>query len=143
MNTHPPSPVSRRRADRWLHRFYFHGAGIHHYFARRCRPAGIALGIVLVLAACLVLGQHGRDSITQLFTLSLGMMMIGGAWALSRRASVEARRELPRFATAGEPLRYTVRVWHHGKRRLKRAWLADSPADPRPNLLDFTVLREP
>ncbi|HEX7262106.1 MAG TPA: DUF58 domain-containing protein [Luteolibacter sp.] len=143
MNTHPPSPASRRRADRWLHLFYFHGAGIHHYLARRCRPAGIALGIVLVLAACLVLGQHGRDSITQLFTLSLGMMMIGSVWMLSRRASVEARRELPRFATAGEPLRYTVRVWHHGKRRLNHASLAESPADPRPNLVDFTVLREP
>ncbi len=143
MNAHPPSPASRRNADRWLHRFYFHGAGVHHYIARRCRPAGIALGIVLVLSACLVLGQHGRDSIIQLFTLSLGMMVIGSVWALSRRASVEARRELPRFATAGEPLRYTVRVWHHGKRRLNRAWLADSPADPRPSLVDFTILREP
>lgn len=71
------------------------------------------------------------------------MVAIGIPWAMSRRASLEAQRELPRFATAGEPLRYTVRVRHHGKRRLNRAWLAETPSDPRPNLVDFTVLREP
>ena len=69
--------------------------------------------------------------------------MIGLPWAMCRRAAVEAKRELPRFGTAGEPLRYTVRVWHHGKRRLNRAWLTDSPPDPRPSLADFSLLREP
>ena len=69
--------------------------------------------------------------------------MIGLPWAMCRRAAVEAKRELPRFGTAGEPLRYSVRVWHHGKRRLNRAWLTDSPPDPRPSLADFSLLREP
>ena len=71
------------------------------------------------------------------------MGMLGLLWALSRRATVEAKRELPRFGTAGEPLRYTVIVRHCGRSRLSRAWLADSPPDPRPNLEDFTTLREP
>ncbi len=100
------------------------------------------MGIVLVLAACLGIG-HEQSSTYQLFSLSLGMIVIGIPWAMSRRATVEAKRELPRFGTAGEPLRYTVQVWHHGKGRLKRAWLADSPPDPRPRLEDFTLLREP
>lgn len=94
------------------------------------------------MATCLVVGQQ-RSSTFQLFSLSLGMGMIGIPWAMSRRASVEATRELPRFATAGEPLRYTVKVWHHGNRRLSRAWLSDTPPDPRPSREDFIILREP
>jgi uncharacterized protein (DUF58 family) len=62
---------------------------------------------------------------------------------LSRRANLEATGELPRFATAGVPLSYTVRVWHHDKRELRRAWLTDTPPDPRPSLEAFSVLREP
>jgi len=148
MNAPPPtSPgeqhaLRRRRIDGRLHRIYFRGAGIHHFFARRCRPAGIGLGLVLVLATCLGIG-HDRSSVYQLFSLSLGMVMIGVPWAFVRRASLEGQRELPRFATAGEPLRYTVRVWHRGRRRLSRAWLADTPPDPRPSVEDFSTLREP
>ncbi|RYD48391.1 MAG: DUF58 domain-containing protein, partial [Verrucomicrobiaceae bacterium] len=128
--------------QRLLHTLYFQGAAIYHFFTRRCRPAGIALGIVLVLATCLGIG-HERRSVYQLFSLTLGMAVIGFVWAILRRASIEAKRELPRFATAGEPLHYHVRVWHRGKRRLSRAWLAETPPDPRPSVEDFSVLREP
>lgn len=142
----PPSPSAseprRHGLDQRLHRIYFRGAGVHHFLARRCRPAGVALGLVLVLATCLAIG-HDRSPVYLLFSLTLGMLLIAIPWAMSRRASVEAQRELPRFATAGEPLRYTVRVWQHGRKRLCRAWLADSPPDPRPSLADFSTLREP
>lgn len=131
-----------RRVDPYLHKLYFRGSGIYHFLARRCRPAGIALGLVLVLATFLIIG-HDRNSVYQLFSLSLGMMLIGIPWAMSRSATVEAKRELPRLATAGEPLRYTVKVWNRGKHRLSRAWLADTPPDPRPSVADFSTLREP
>ena len=134
--------LRRKRSDQRLHKIYHRGAGISHFLARRCRPAGIALGLVFVLSACLGIG-HSRSSIYQLFSLCMGMVIIGVPWAMSRRATVEAKREMPRFATAGEPLRYTVRVWQHGKRRLGQAWLADTPPDPRPSLEDFSILREP
>ena len=93
-----------RRVDPYLHKLYFRGSGIYHFLARRCRPAGIALGLVLVLATFLIIG-HDRNSVYQLFSLSLGMVLIGIPWAMSRSATVEAKRELPRLATAGEPLR--------------------------------------
>ena len=148
MNVDAATPASvlpsrqQSRLDRALHRFYHYGSGIAHFIARRLRPAGIALGLIFTLATCLGIGQQ-RSSTFQLFSLSLGMGMLGLLWALSRRATVEAKRELPRFGTAGEPLRYTVTVRHCGKGRLSRAWLADSPPDPRPSLADFTTLREP
>ena len=134
--------LRRERLDRWLHRAYFKTAGVHFFIARRLRPTGMALGLVFVLATFLGIG-HDRNSVYQLFSLNLGMIVIGIPWAMSRRAKVEARRELPRYATAGEPLRYSVRVWHHGNRRLSRASLSDSPPDPRPSLEDFSRLKEP
>jgi hypothetical protein len=134
--------TGQRKFDKALHRTYFLAAGIHHFIARRVRPPGIALALVLVLATCLGVG-HDRSSVYQLFSLSLGMLVIGIPWAMCRQARAEARRELPRFATAGEPLRYHIHIWHHGKKRLARAWLADAAPDPRPNHQDFTTLREP
>ena len=148
MRLNPPAPAligiprQREKLDRWLHRTYFRTAGIHHFISRRLRPAGIALGLVFILATCLGIG-HERGSIYQLFSLSLAMMVLGLPSTILRRAKLEARREVPRYGTVGKPLRYAVRVQNVGKRRLARAWLTESPPDPRPGLLDFTVLREP
>jgi hypothetical protein len=147
MSTDPPisggtPSLRRKRLDLWLHRIYFKSSGLYCFFARRLRPAGIAVAIVFVLATFLGVGQTSVP-VYQLFSLMLGMMLMALPLAMVRRATVEAKRDLPRYATAGEPLRYTVRVWQNGKRRLGRAWLADSPPDPRPSLEDFSRLKEP
>jgi hypothetical protein len=131
-----------RSFDAWMHKLYFRGTGVQHFFSRRLRPAGVALALVFILMTCLGMG-HGKEPVYQLFSLCLGMTMIGVPWVIIRQASVEAKRDLPRFGTAGEPLRYSVQVWNRGKRRLSGAWLSDTPPDPRPNLADFTSLREP
>ncbi len=146
--TVPPSPSGdpqterRERLDYWLHRAYYKWAGMHFFIARRLRPTGIALGLVMILSTFLGIG-HDSNAVYQLFSLTFGMTLIALPWTFARRAMVEAKRELPRYATAGEPLRYSVKVWHHGKTSLIRARLSESPPDPRPNLEDFSRLREP
>jgi uncharacterized protein (DUF58 family) len=135
-------PIRRSRLAPWLHRAYFHGAGVQYFIERRLRPAGIALLLVFVLGAFLAVGNQ-KAPVFQLFSLSLGMIVIGILWAMTRRANVTARRDLPRFGTAGQPLRYTVRVRNTGHRKLIRAWITDTPPDPRPDRETFTVLREP
>jgi hypothetical protein len=149
MRAHPPSaipadaaPPPREKLDRWLHRTYFRTTGIHHWISRRLRPAGIGIGLVLVIAACLGIGDE-RTSTYQLFSLCLAMILLGLPWAFFRRAGLEARREVPRYATTGEPLRYAVRVQNIGKRVLKRAWLTESPPDPRPGRVEFSIVKEP
>ncbi len=143
MKSRAPVPEPTGRSfDRRLHKIYFRAAGVRHFFVSRLRPAGMGLGLVFILAACLCTG-HPRTSVYQLFSLSAGMIAIGAPWAMLRRARVEARRELPRFGTAGEPLRYTVRVRNLSSRRLRRAWIFDRPPDPRPSADDFATLREP
>lgn len=148
MHANPPPPadlvVSQRRdkLDRWLHRTYHRSSRIHHFVFRRLRPAGVALGMVFILATCLGVG-HAQSSVYQLFSFSLAMLLIGLPWAICRRAPLEANREVPRYATAGEPLRYPVRVRSIGRRRLTRAWLSESPPDPRPGIEEFSKLKEP
>lgn len=132
----------RGKFDRWLHRTYFRGSGIHNFVFRRVRPAGIVLGMVLLLATCLGIG-HERGSIYQLFSFSLAMLALGLPWAFCRRAKLEATREVPRYGTAGETLRYSVCVRSTDRRSLSRAWLTESPPDPRPGIEEFTRLREP
>lgn len=148
MQAHPPASdgigsLSRRdRLDRRLHRIYHQSSGAHHFIHRRLRPAGTSLGIVLVLAVCLGIG-HSRSSIYQLLSLSFAMLLIGLPWAMLRRASLVAVREVPRHATAGSAVRMAVRVRNLGRRRLARAWLSESPPDPRPDFSEFSNLREP
>ena len=105
------SEPRRHRLDRRLHQIYFHGAGIYHFLARRCRPAGIAFSLVLVLATCLGIG-HDRTPVYQLFSLTLGMVLIAIPWAISRLAALEARRELRDLActckTCDRPFVFTV-----------------------------------
>lgn len=138
----PDSPPRNEKFDRSLHRIYFRSSGINYFFHRRLRPAGASLGIILVLATCLAIG-HPRASIYQLFTLTLSMMVVGLPWVFFRRAKAEATREVPRHATAGEMLRFAVKIKNTGRRNLTRAWLSETPPDPRPAEEDFISLREP
>ncbi len=135
-------PSRSKALDRSLHRIYHRSSGIHHFIHRRLRPAGASIGIILVLATCLGVG-HMRSSIYQLFSLCFSMILIGLPWAFLRRAKLEATREVPRHATAGETLRISVRIKNVGRRRLTRAWLTESPPDSRPEEDDFVRLREP
>jgi uncharacterized protein (DUF58 family) len=95
-----------------------------------------------VIAACLGIG-HDRGPIYQIFSLCVALGLAGLPWAMLRRAHLSAVREAPRHATAGQPLRYSVMVRNVGTQVLTRAWLAESPPDPRPDLTEFSLLREP
>lgn len=134
---HPPGWFAR-----FLHWSYMNGTGIRFFIARRLRPAGVGMLIVIVVATSLGIG-HQRWSVYQIFSLAVGMMLIAIPWAFSRRAMIQAKRELPRYGTAGEAVRYTIRVTNTGKRPLRRAFMAETPADPRPGVLEFTQRREP
>jgi uncharacterized protein (DUF58 family) len=127
---------------RILHYFYHRGAAVQHWFGRRIRPAGAGAMIVVSLGSFMSVGQP-RDSIFQIFCLSLAMVVLGLAWVLFRRANLTAILDLPRHATAGEPLRYTIRLENTGKRTLRGAKLEQTTPDPRPTLREFANLKEP
>lgn len=144
----PAMPARKAEADRqasfhrWLYRSYRQTSGMRHFFLRRIRPAGVALAAVLLVSICLGVG-HERTSVYQVFSLSLAMGLIGFVWVFTRRAKLEAVRNLPRHGTAGERLRYSVMVTNVGRRSISRAWLSESEPDPRPPFEEFHLIREP
>lgn len=102
------------------------------------------MGVLLVVSvgSFLSVGQP-KDPIFQIFCFSLGLVMVSLTWTLFRRAKLSAALELPRHATAGEPLRYAVRVMNIGKRRLSSTRLTQTPPDPRPSFAEFAGTPEP
>src|SRR5690606_33984978 len=101
-----------------------------------------ALFTVMVLTG-LLSAVHRRQAVHQVFSLCLGMTAIAVPLAVARRARLTATRETPAHATAGEPMRYTIRVTNRGSRRLRGALLVETPPDPRPSMLEFALEREP
>lgn len=94
------------------------------------------------LASFLSIGQP-KTPIFQIFCFSLGLVSLSLVWTLLRRAKLSAALELPRHATAGEPLRYTVRIENIGKRKLNGARITQTPPDPRPSFAEFSNTPEP
>lgn len=136
------TPPPRRPLDRPLHRIYHPASGAGHFIRLRLRPAGVAVGVVLVLAACLGIG-HPRSPILELLSFSIALVLICLSWAMLRRTTLHAVRELPGHATAGTTVRMAVQVHNHGRRSVSRAWLHETAPDPRPDANEFCDLREP
>lgn len=141
MAASPPSPPSPLLL-RWLHRIYRRSSAASHFFTHRIRPAGVLL-ILLVPASWMMIPLHSLAPIFQLRGLLLVILTVSALWTLLRRARVTTTRELPRLATAGEPIPYTVNVHNTGKRPLAGASLLEIPPDNRPTLTLFTHSREP
>ena len=127
---------------KFLHLLYHRGASFQHWFGRRIRPAGVGALLVVSLGSFLCVGQP-KDPIFQIFCFSLGLVVLSLTWTLFRRAKLSATLELPRHATAGEPLRYAVRLENIGRSKLRNARLTQTPPDPRPSFAEFAGTPEP
>lgn len=125
-----------------IYRIYHRNSALAHFLTHRIRPAGILL-ILLIPAAWILMPQH---ALGPLFQLRGGIFAVLGVcliWAFLRRARVSVTRELPRLATAREPMHYRVRVKNRGRGKLAGAKLLDFPPDNRPSLEMFSHSREP
>ncbi|MFD2256539.1 DUF58 domain-containing protein [Luteolibacter algae] len=127
---------------RYLHWTYYRGDAVQHWFSRRIRPAGIAIILTVIFAAFMSIGQH-RNAIYQMFCFSFGLAFISLLWVIFRNAKLSAMYELPRHATVGEALRYTVTLKNLRSRRLKGARLLQTQPDARPSLEEFAQIPEP
>ncbi len=98
--------------------------------------------MVVVISSLFSLGNP-RTPVFQVFSLSVGMAGVSFLHVLTRRAGLDATRELPRHGTVGQPLRYRVCLKNTGRFRLRHAWLAETAPDPRPSANVFARAREP
>jgi uncharacterized protein (DUF58 family) len=135
-----PSDVSWR--FRFLHRFYCRSATFQFWLSQRIRSAGIFALIVTALASFFCVG-HPKDSIFQLFCFSFGLVAFTIIWSTLRRANVTAEIKVPKYATVGEELRYSVELRNKNSSTLRNLRLIQVPPDPRPSLLEFSQTEEP
>jgi uncharacterized protein (DUF58 family) len=107
----------------------------------------------LTLAGWLVLGTGAGAAAAGLdtnltvtyraFTFLAALIVLSWAASLVFRARVEARRETPRYATAGEPFRYRVILSNLGSRPLSGALVSERFSDPRPSYDEWRRAVEP
>src|SRR4029079_6255114 len=107
----------------------------------------------LTLAGLLVRGAGGGAAAAGLdtnltvtyraFTFLAALFLLSWAASMLFRARVDARRETPRYATAGEPFRYSVSLANLAAGPLVGVLLTDRFADPRPSFDAWRRAREP
>ncbi|MGH8687315.1 MAG: hypothetical protein ACREVQ_06365, partial [Burkholderiales bacterium] len=117
-------------------------SALDHWLRERLTPAGwIALGAAGAAGAAGL--DTSQNASYQAATLLGALLLIAYGASFTFRARVEAHRELPRYATAGEPFAYSVVLANRSKRALKGATLRERLRDPRPRYDEWRRAREP
>lgn len=107
---------------------------------RRLTSAGLALAVAWVIAGAV--GVDVENTVTfQLFSLLTPLLLFAFLWSFFFRAKLTAVRLLPRVATAGQPLRYRVRILNCSKKRQTGLTLLENLNDPRPRYADWLAFQ--
>ena len=111
------------------------------------------LRVRLTLAGWLVFGAAGAAAAAGLntnltvtyraFAFLAALLALSWIASLFYRTRIEASREMPRYATAGEPFSYRISVVNRGARTLAGALLTERFRDPRPSFDEWRRTREP
>ena len=117
-------------------------SGLQERIRRRLTPAGQVL-----LATTFAAGLFGVDTrqtlAFQAFALGCALLLVSWSLSLRRPPALKISRQLPRHATAGEPLRLRLELENQGARPAVGLRLAELLPDPRPGLKTFLHSRAP
>jgi uncharacterized protein (DUF58 family) len=120
-------------------------SALDHRMRERLTPGGwLALGVA---GAAFAAGLDTEQTVTyRAFAFLAALLALSWIASLLMRAplrGLSARRELPRYATAGEPFVYRVVVANRGARAVRGARLTERFRDPRPAFEEWRRAREP
>jgi uncharacterized protein (DUF58 family) len=109
---------------------------------RRVRPMGaVLLGCLAVSAA---LGVDTNQTMAHnIFALVFFLFFFSALSILYPPPKLRITRNMPRYATVGEPLEYQVVAENPGRRMEKGLVLIEVPPDPRPGFEELVRAREP
>ena len=116
-------------------------SALQHFLRERLTPAGWLAFAAAGTAAALGVDTT-RTMSYQVFAFMLAMLGVAFAGTVLFRARASARRELPRYVTAGERFEYRVVLQNHGRRALD-AMVREALRDPRPSYAEWRGAREP
>ncbi|MCP5424772.1 MAG: DUF58 domain-containing protein [Gammaproteobacteria bacterium] len=115
---------------------------IDGWFRTHLTPTGYLVSFATVTAA--VIGVNPRLTLAvQIFSLLVSLLAVAIAWSLWFRPRLSIHRVLPSMATAGEPLRYRLRVENRGKRRQREIAVVDELQTHWPDVDDFRRYHDP
>ncbi len=130
------------RVQRWSWRYLRRLTGLQERLRRRFTPAGQVL-----LTATFSAGLFGLDTrqtlAHQAFGLGAALLLLAWLGSLRRPPAIEARRQLPRHVTVGEPFRYGLELKNLSGRSAAGLELNELPPDPRPDLDTFLHSQAP
>lgn len=117
-------------------------SALDHRLRERLTPAGwLVLGTAGAAAAA---GLDTNQTVTyRAFTFLFVLLVLAYLASLFFRARLESSRDLPRYATVGEPCIYRVVVANRGTRALSGATALERFRDPRPAYEEWRQAREP
>lgn len=129
-----------------MKRFIYRGlrltSAVDQWLRERLTNAGwLALGLA---GAAAVAGLDTNQTVTyRAFTFLVALLLLSYVASRFFRARVEAARELPRYASAGERCVYRVMLTNRGATPLAGARLREHFRDPRPGFEEWRRTREP
>ena len=130
------------RLKTWAWKQYRRSSGLKYQLIRRFTPAGL-------LAACVLFGLVGLGADTNLSIAYQAASLVGAAllvsvgWAFVKRPLFKAERILPRFGTAGSPVRYRVTLKNPTRVTQSGLMIMEDVGDPRPTKEQFLNNPEP
>jgi len=128
--------------QRGLYLFYRFASWLRYGIRRRLTKAGLLVGAGLVASAVLGLDTN-RSVAYQAFTFLLFLLMVSAASSLWFRPRLSVTRKLPRFATVGEPLSYSILVRNQTSQPWDNLLLQEKESDPRPSVEEFIRVKNP
>lgn len=112
------------------------------FVRERLTGAGKLAAVSAFMAAIVGLDTH-QSLASQVFALLAALLALSAILSLMFRAKVAVRRNLPRFATAGEELSYRISVGNTGPKPLADLEVRERFADARPSFAEFQRGRDP
>jgi uncharacterized protein (DUF58 family) len=124
---------------RSAYRIYRFVSSLRHRAVRRLTPAGWLVFVGLILTSGMATDTE-QSLGYQMFALLLCFAAAAMAVAPFFRARFAAERLLPRFGSAGQPLRYAVSIKNLTRKVQAGLEVMDGLTDPRPSFHEFLAL---
>ncbi len=123
------------------YRIYRIASWLRYQTPRHLTPAGL---LTLITAALASLGSFDLDRSVayQAFSLTFGLLVTSLAFKFFFRTPLTATRQLPRFASVGQPFQYRVEVRNAQPQTLRSLEWFEDLADPRPGRAEFKAWRK-
>ncbi len=128
--------------NRFLYRSYRFFYAWQLWRERRFSRAGWVLFCLVGVLGLFSL-ETNRAMVYQAFAFLLPVMGFAVLFSLFFRSRFEVRRELPRYATAGENLTYAVYVTNNSRHRQRGLLAIENMANPCPDMEEMLTIPEP